>query len=397
MQKIVEFTRQEMYEKVWGKPILQLAKESGVSDVAVSKACRRAAIPLPPRGYWAMPESKRPRRPKLGYAPEQYNQSIRFSVLDPAMVQRIQPRASAAINLASDAQAIPADLASPHPLIAKAFAQARLGLVQEGRCVLDGALDVRVSPKQIDRALLYMDSLIKSTEALGAKWSISNKQTRILLHGADIPVTLREVLRREEVKRPNPTPPPRLRSDTWYSNANNFITEIIFVSTGRLSLDVEAYADVPIRKNWKDTSATSIEQKLGDLLITPPKTALAVKDREDRFRRQEDAEREEQRIAAEMARIKQINSLRLNRLFQLIESQARAQQIRALCDQVKCKLPSLKASQTEDVKKWMEWVLSQADELDPLVGNITAWATPSHDVPEHFELDEALESSNEEE
>jgi hypothetical protein len=47
------FTRQQLYERVWGEPISTLAKTMGISDVGLAKACRRGDIPLPPRGYWA--------------------------------------------------------------------------------------------------------------------------------------------------------------------------------------------------------------------------------------------------------------------------------------------------------------------------------------------------------
>jgi len=46
-------SREELYEQVWSTPTAQLAKEFGVSDVAIGKACRRLQIPKPPRGYWA--------------------------------------------------------------------------------------------------------------------------------------------------------------------------------------------------------------------------------------------------------------------------------------------------------------------------------------------------------
>jgi len=42
-----------MYELLWSRPISQVAPEFGISDVALAKACRKANIPLPPRGYWA--------------------------------------------------------------------------------------------------------------------------------------------------------------------------------------------------------------------------------------------------------------------------------------------------------------------------------------------------------
>jgi hypothetical protein len=42
---------------VWRKPLLQIAKDLGVSDVAVKKRCNRLGILTPPRGYWAQQEA----------------------------------------------------------------------------------------------------------------------------------------------------------------------------------------------------------------------------------------------------------------------------------------------------------------------------------------------------
>jgi len=46
-------SRVELHAEVWSVPLLVLAKRWGISDVAIGKACRRLAIPLPGRGYWA--------------------------------------------------------------------------------------------------------------------------------------------------------------------------------------------------------------------------------------------------------------------------------------------------------------------------------------------------------
>jgi len=45
--------REKLYEEVWKEPVLVVAKRYGVSNVALAKACRKLAVPLPPRGYWA--------------------------------------------------------------------------------------------------------------------------------------------------------------------------------------------------------------------------------------------------------------------------------------------------------------------------------------------------------
>jgi hypothetical protein len=45
--------RSLLYEKVWSTPMSRLSAELGISDVGLAKACRRHAVPAPPRGYWA--------------------------------------------------------------------------------------------------------------------------------------------------------------------------------------------------------------------------------------------------------------------------------------------------------------------------------------------------------
>lgn len=53
-------TREELYARVWSVPLLQLAREFGISDVALGRMCRRRNIPCPPPGYWAKRRAGRP-------------------------------------------------------------------------------------------------------------------------------------------------------------------------------------------------------------------------------------------------------------------------------------------------------------------------------------------------
>lgn len=47
------FSRQEICDLIWSRPIRDIAPEFGISDVALAKLCRGKGIPLPGRGYWA--------------------------------------------------------------------------------------------------------------------------------------------------------------------------------------------------------------------------------------------------------------------------------------------------------------------------------------------------------
>jgi hypothetical protein len=49
----ISLTRQELYDRIWAEPVDTVAKELGISNVGLGKACRRHDIPVPPRGYWA--------------------------------------------------------------------------------------------------------------------------------------------------------------------------------------------------------------------------------------------------------------------------------------------------------------------------------------------------------
>src|SRR5687767_13288062 len=45
-------SREALYIRIWETPTVKLAKELGMSDVALGKICRKLEIPKPPLGYW---------------------------------------------------------------------------------------------------------------------------------------------------------------------------------------------------------------------------------------------------------------------------------------------------------------------------------------------------------
>lgn len=49
--------RDSLYEEVWATPMAKLARKYGISDVGLAKVCRKLAIPVPGRGYWAKKEA----------------------------------------------------------------------------------------------------------------------------------------------------------------------------------------------------------------------------------------------------------------------------------------------------------------------------------------------------
>lgn len=52
-RKVPRPSKEELHKMLWEKPTLQIAKELGVSDKAITKWAKRYGIEKPPRGYWA--------------------------------------------------------------------------------------------------------------------------------------------------------------------------------------------------------------------------------------------------------------------------------------------------------------------------------------------------------
>lgn len=50
--KSKQIDRNELFEKVWEKPVSEVAKDYNMSDNALRKRCIKMNIPLPQRGYW---------------------------------------------------------------------------------------------------------------------------------------------------------------------------------------------------------------------------------------------------------------------------------------------------------------------------------------------------------
>lgn len=63
------FDRKKLYREVWERPVLEVAKDYGVSGVYLGRVCRTLQVPVPPRGYWARVRNgqtiKRPKLPTL--------------------------------------------------------------------------------------------------------------------------------------------------------------------------------------------------------------------------------------------------------------------------------------------------------------------------------------------
>ena len=74
--------RKELYEMVWPRAVLQVARELRVSDVGLAKVCRRLDIPLPPRGHWAKLQAGKSVE-KVELPRPEWNEKVVLTIGDP--------------------------------------------------------------------------------------------------------------------------------------------------------------------------------------------------------------------------------------------------------------------------------------------------------------------------
>lgn len=377
MYKQIEFTREDLYKMVWERSVLIIAKEIGVSDVAVAKACRKAGIPLPERGHWAIVKSgravKTPPLPKT--KPDQLD-SVWFTVLEnpPPKPPKVEIPAGPLIE-------IPTELAKPHRLVAELKSATKGKKEDKGVIPLNyeyqKVLRVKTSAAQLERALILMDVLIKQFESKGYKVRISEKrgETELVLKEGVVTFRLNERTKQTAPPPPPPRPPGR-RGEHYHET---WRPAYVLVGTGEFTLEFSNY---PIRNCpniWKDRANRSLEAQLHEVIAVLPSWEAELL--ADRLKREEEAARaneaEKHRIAAARAE----ETLRLQRVKLVVQLRAweHAERLRRFIAAFE-----QKGDQSPEAQSWLEWANLQVQELDPLCSDLKAITDPSVELSEYF-------------
>ncbi len=274
MEVEMNFSRRQLFDLVWSKPVVSLAREYGFSDVGFAKICRRNNIPLPPRGYWAKinaglqvarPPLPNPHREGPVYVPP------RASITDEAILEK---RKILALEKSEIEQigviSIPEQISAPHKVtqntlrhfekIIKKIEQSKksnslprdyYSLIQSiyrGRvqCKQDSCFNLVVTEQLLDRALSLLDVLVKELEKNGfrihpAKDKKSKGAVVAVKENEVISFSVSEGYKYQAVEDP--------KSMTELDRV--LYSEKIPVATGKLTFSVYA-SEAHIGKNWTD-------------------------------------------------------------------------------------------------------------------------------------------------
>ncbi len=387
----ITYRRAELYEQVWTEPVRTVAKRYGMSDVAFSKICRKLAVPLPGRGYWARKAAgQTPRRPPLAKAPEGVEEEMKVTRWRddrppaPPLAADVQERVQH--EKEPDASIVVAmTLEQPHKFVASASRLlGRAKANDDGLVTSRGkrCLDVSVSPAALDRALRIMDAFLKACEQRKLRVEVTDvirydergyqlqrngdvppNTTRVLVEGEWI--TFRLVEKWSVERPPMPKPPKGLigtKLDTWMWINKPRARR---VPNGALELSlVSGYT----RAVWKDGKRKRVEECLNDViarlyvLADGMKRARAEAERQRKKREEEERRRleEEHRAYEEQQRAKhfqeQLDEWRLARDIREYVAEAQAIVADGHCSIT----PGTSLDDT------LRWALSYADRIDPL-------------------------------
>ena len=157
--KKITFERNELYEKVWEKPVSHLTEELGISSHKLYKACEELEIPTPSAGYWAkLRHDKEVNRPEL---PESDKESFTLTIREGKKKSKYKEESTKTISVAKN-------LYKPHKLVKQARKNLNKKSLNRFNRVRGGRpLDISVGPDNLNRGLRILDTIIKESEKRG--------------------------------------------------------------------------------------------------------------------------------------------------------------------------------------------------------------------------------------
>jgi hypothetical protein len=370
--KQTKLTRQELYEKVWSTPCRTLAKEFGVSDVAVGKACRKNNIPLPGLGYWAKDKAGKPVE-KIPLPPIENEKVITFSSggREINFADYSQMSEADKISLSIKENNTPINiiksLKNLHPAVQRTYDINKLSSKDNyGRHKSLKCIDLTVSEKSLTRAIHFLNTLAKclqqngfdivpETENSYAYALVLEEKIKFNIYEGvftiEKPLTDAQLIRRAK--------------DHWY----NPQPEYEYKTNGNLFFKIDADTENDgIRKLWSDSEKHKLENLIKQIIVGFIR--ISVKQRAVRLAREarEKEWEERHRLAAEEERKQREEQERIDALEKYVAAWLKCKNIRAYLEALKTMLVERHGNIEPGSKadEYFNWAFSYADRLDPL-------------------------------
>ena len=354
----IRLTRAELYQKVWAAPMAAVAKKLALSPWALSKACRRHNIPIPPVGHWARIAIGHKVTPPALIPDSGGRETVEIYVPE-------WPSSKLAVPTVEGARKVEIPNVLSHPLILKI--EELLASAKENDRKLIGPNPgkppyILVSRQQLPRALRILNALFQALENEGhtVSWLADEPAAlAVSVEGESVAFSLRELIKR--------VPHVLTRTEKHHPHwARRWDYEL----TGRLCLSIDNLpnASESIRASWTDAKTQTLENCLGDFLLRIRDASDAIK-RNRLYREERDRHYQKvfkrlevwQRLARERKRKAEV-------IGKFIESWEEARRVRRFIKAVTERIVQFELSDEKrrDVQQLLDWSTEYAASLDPL-------------------------------
>jgi hypothetical protein len=405
-EKPLTLSREDLYELAWSKPISALAKEFGISDVALAKRCRRLGIPVPGRGYWARVEAgQTPHRPKLKDRKPQWRDQAALRLAPSVGGYPTQRPTRESETCESVQTRIAAISITPTASIVDALAVVKRTAVREKhprRSELSfergdktgSVVTLEVTPATLDRALLLADTLLRAAQSLG--WEFDDP--RRLRKKQDLPDEEEESTSRAGAERTEESEPhggrllvegeqvglrveERFREDPVVPSAAQLTREKreygyhaprkVAVATGALRvvrLDTYRTWGTPERRSWYDRKGKRVEDQIPEILLGFYELAVSIKERREKYEREAREREAQERRHQERAAIQEANQKLIVQLERDAGAWHRARYLRRYLWAARRQLGDrpLPARFRDETVNFLDWADEYVNQIDPL-------------------------------
>lgn len=241
---------------------------------------------------------------------------------------------------------VPQKLTNPHKLIISTKSELMTSnkdtFLYINTITSRNSLDVRVSYKNIGRALRFLDTLIKALIARGHDVQIKNQSTYAIIEEHEFKILFREKMKKESYK-----------NGSWDS--------IKYTPTNILSFQLYSYPN----KEWKDGKVT-LEDQLSKIIAQ-----LELAGNEWKELRLKSKMAEAERLESERAKkeFEMLQQKELSDFKQLLSMSLRWRQTKDLRMFIDAREASenTEGKDLEEVNNWLKWARNKADWYDPFI------------------------------
>jgi len=348
---VKKFTRLELYDLVWSKPMTTLAKEFNLSDNGLRKICKKNDIPLPNSGHWA--------KIKYGYKtikiqlPKQKNtieKLIEINIDNDKSLSLVNSPffLDSIINNKRLNLTVAKRLATTSMLIIDAQSHIKTtkrswNPASEISYTQKGFLDLVVAPKNISRALRLYDCLIKNLELLDYKIQCDYSDTYVISSdNHKVKLSFREKYSIVE----------SIDKQGWKNRD--------YIPNGTLSIKIDGFGLSEI----KDSEKKSLEEQIPKILAKIDFRIMEIRDLREK---QAEREKEKARIEEIARKIRLRKNNELNKFRNFFNSAHRWKKYIILKEYYDMVCSEHEKGNEIKNNDWLLWAKEKLDWYNPLI------------------------------